>query len=380
MAEEKQEDLSMEDILSSIKDILDKDAEGQAGNAASATAPVPPQTPAPVSASEPAAVVSQTETAEPEPEEDVYDLSKAMIIDDGDPLLSSLNDSSSENEDIDLKLDDVDANLEDLNLDDLPEVPVAADESKNNVQPVAVDSVPAVSKPEAPASAIVLPADEEAKVEAVPVEDEADPLDHLSDSPVFEIEELDSLPAEAPVIEQENDKDEVSANIDAILSSASEAIDADTKPEAPIAAAEAVEEKTPEENGLPKTEETVQNSAEDDAADVSANIISNFAKMFAEKKEDIVAAETAAPAVADFSAVKFLGEGSKTIEQVVENVIREIISSTVSAELAANVDIIAFAKEEIEAQTKEWLDANLPAVVENTVQKEIERVMAKVGK
>lgn len=47
MAEEKQEDLSMEDILSSIKDILDKDAEGQAGNAASATAPVPPQTPAP---------------------------------------------------------------------------------------------------------------------------------------------------------------------------------------------------------------------------------------------------------------------------------------------------------------------------------------------
>ena len=147
-----------------------------------------------------------------------------------------------------------------------------------------------------------------------------------------------------------------------------------------IAAAEAVEEKTPEENGLPKTEETVQNSAEDDAADVSANIISNFAKMFAEKKENIVAAETAAPAVADFSAVKFLGEGAKTIEQVVENVIREIISSTVSAELAANVDIIAFAKEEIEAQTKEWLDANLPAVVENTVQKEIERVMAKVGK
>ena len=155
MAEEKQEDLSMEDILSSIKDILDKDAEGQAGNATSATAPVPPQTPAPVSASKPAAVVSQTETAEPEPEEDVYNLSKAMIIDDGDPLLSSLNDSSSENEDIDLKLDDVDANLEDLNLDDLPEVPVAADESKNNVQPVAVDSVPAVSKPEAPVSAIL---------------------------------------------------------------------------------------------------------------------------------------------------------------------------------------------------------------------------------
>ena len=168
--------------------------------------------------------------------------------------------------------------------------------------------------------------------------------------------------------------------IDEILNSASKVIYADTEPKAPTAAAKTVEEKAPEENGLPKIEETVQNSAEDDAADVSANIISNFAKMFAEKKEDIAAAETAAPAVADFSAVKFLGEGSKTIEQVVENVIREIISSTVSDELAANVDIIAFAKEEIEAQTKEWLDANLPSVVENAVQKEIERVMAKVGK
>lgn len=378
MAEEKQEDLSMEDILSSIKDILDKDAEGRTVEAVPAAVSVPPQTPAPVS--EPAAAAPQVKAEEPEPEEDVYDLSEAMIIDDGDPLLSSLNDSSSENEDIDLKLDDVDANLDDLSLDDLPEVPVAADENKNNVPPVSSDSVPPAPTPEAPAPVIAPPAAEEtaARVEAPAAE--ADSLSGLSDSPVFEIEELDSLPAEAPVDEPANDRDEVSANIDEILNSASKVIYADTEPKAPTAAVKTVEEKTPEENGLPKIEETVQNSAEDDAADVSANIISNFAKMFAEKKEDIAAAETAAPAVADFSAVKFLGEGSKTIEQVVENVIREIISSTVNDELAANVDIIAFAKEEIEAQTKEWLDANLPSVVENAVQKEIERVMAKVGK
>lgn len=378
MAEEKQEDLSMEDILSSIKDILDKDAEGRTVEAVPAAVSVPPQTPA--SVSEPAAAAPQVKAEEPEPEEDVYDLSEAMIIDDGDPLLSSLNDSSSENEDIDLKLDDVDANLDDLSLDDLPEVPVAADENKNNVPPVSSDSVPPAPTPEAPAPVIAPPAAEETAARVEVPAAEADSLSGLSDSPVFEIEELDSLPAEAPVDEPANDRDEVSANIDEILNSASKVIYADTEPKAPTAAAKTVEEKAPEENGLPKIEETVQNSAEDDAADVSANIISNFAKMFAEKKEDIAAAETAAPAVADFSAVKFLGEGSKTIEQVVENVIREIISSTVSDELAANVDIIAFAKEEIEAQTKEWLDANLPSVVENAVQKEIERVMAKVGK
>lgn len=378
MAEEKQEDLSMEDILSSIKDILDKDAEGRTVEAVPAAVSVPPQTPAPVS--EPAAAAPQVKAEEPEPEEDVYDLSEAMIIDDGDPLLSSLNDSSSENEDIDLKLDDVDANLDDLSLDDLPEVPVAADENKNNVPPVSSDSVPPAPTPEASAPVIAPPAAEETAARVEVPAAEADSLSGLSDSPVFEIEELDSLPAEAPVDEPANDRDEVSANIDEILNSASKVIYADTEPKAPTAAAKTVEEKAPEENGLPKIEETVQNSAEDDAADVSANIISNFAKMFAEKKEDIAAAETAAPAVADFSAVKFLGEGSKTIEQVVENVIREIISSTVSDELAANVDIIAFAKEEIEAQTKEWLDANLPSVVENAVQKEIERVMAKVGK
>lgn len=378
MAEEKQEDLSMEDILSSIKDILDKDAEGRTVEAVPAAVSVPPQTPAPVS--EPAAAAPQVKAEEPEPEEDVYDLSEAMIIDDGDPLLSSLNDSSSENEDIDLKLDDVDANLGDLSLDDLPEVPVAADENKNNVPPVSSDSVPPAPTPEAPAPVIAPPAAEETATRVEAPAAEADSLSGLSDSPVFEIEELDSLPAEAPVDEPANDRDEVSANIDEILNSASKVIYADTEPKAPTAAVKTVEEKAPEENGLPKIEETVQNSAEDDAADVSANIISNFAKMFAEKKEDIAAAETAAPAVADFSAVKFLGEGSKTIEQVVENVIREIISSTVSDELAANVDIIAFAKEEIEAQTKEWLDANLPSVVENAVQKEIERVMAKVGK
>lgn len=378
MAEEKQEDLSMEDILSSIKDILDKDAEGRTVEAVPAAVSVPPQTPAPVS--EPAAAAPQVKAEEPEPEEDVYDLSEAMIIDDGDPLLSSLNDSSSENEDIDLKLDDVDANLDDLSLDDLPEVPVAADENKNNVPPVSSDSVPPAPTPEAPAPVIAPPAAEETATRVEAPAAEADSLSGLSDSPVFEIEELDSLPAEAPVDEPANDRDEVSANIDEILNSASKVIYADTEPKAPTAAVKTVEEKAPEENGLPKIEETVQNSAEDDAADISANIISNFAKMFAEKKEDIAAAETAAPAVADFSAVKFLGEGSKTIEQVVENVIREIISSTVNDELAANVDIIAFAKEEIEAQTKEWLDANLPSVVENAVQKEIERVMAKVGK
>ena len=37
------------------------------------------------------------------------------------------------------------------------------------------------------------------------------------------------------------------------------------------------------------------------------------------------------------------------------------------------------AREAVAAQTQAWLDANLPAIVEAVVSKEIERVMAKVG-
>lgn len=44
-----------------------------------------------------------------------------------------------------------------------------------------------------------------------------------------------------------------------------------------------------------------------------------------------------------------------------------------------DVNFESYAREAVAAQTQAWLDANLPAIVEAVVSKEIERVMAKVG-
>lgn len=66
MAEDKEQDLSMEDILSSIKNILSEDEQGKE---------VPAATPQP----EP---VAETAAVSPEPEEEILELSPAMRITD----------------------------------------------------------------------------------------------------------------------------------------------------------------------------------------------------------------------------------------------------------------------------------------------------------
>ncbi len=112
-----------------------------------------------------------------------------------------------------------------------------------------------------------------------------------------------------------------------------------------------------------------------DTADVSAGIINNFAKMFArETASEPAAAKPAA------EPVLLIGEGSRTIEDVVASVIRGIIGNEVAANWRRGVDYDALAREEIAARTQAWLDANLPALVEQIVKQEIERVMAKVGR
>lgn len=372
MAEEKQEDLSMEDILSSIKDILDKDAEGQNFQEQNKQEPSASQTEVI------AAAVPVEQVQNEEPEEDVYDLSKAMIIDDGDPLLSSLDEVSSDAEDIDLNLDDVDTDLSSIDVEPIKEEVYPHSEE---------EQIPELQTPEKMPEEFIsadnLIASEEADNIVQNVSDdvvlpeenlvEENPQEEIVDTNVEE-EKTETMmlsqPEEQEAANLPADKNEISANIDEILDSASKIIYADTQNAEP-------QEIVSEEENLVEDKNSEQQ--EDDAADVSANIINNFAKMFAEKKEETKVIPLSSPQT-DIREIKTLGDGSKTIENVVENVIREIIEATVNTELTANVDIANYAKEAIEKQTKEWLAANLPAVVENAVQKEIERVMAKVGK
>ena len=114
---------------------------------------------------------------------------------------------------------------------------------------------------------------------------------------------------------------------------------------------------------------------ESEKDDVSVDIINNFAKMFAQ--EDAPKPEVIAAPVAE--SIKILGDGSKTIEDVVSSVIKQIIGEEVATNWKSGLDYDVLARQEIQRQTKEWLDNNLPAVVEKIVKQEIERVMAKVG-
>lgn len=107
--------------------------------------------------------------------------------------------------------------------------------------------------------------------------------------------------------------------------------------------------------------------------DVSANIISNFAKMFSREEKPAAPQEPAAP------AITALGDGAKTLEEFVSDAIVRVIGKEISRQWNNGADFKSFAEAEIMRQTKEWINENLPLLVEKVVKQEIERVIAKVG-
>lgn len=379
IADDTQDDLSMEDILSSIKDILDNETQTvpapKAPAPVMATAPVVPNTPTLVSAPKPAEVVF---------EEDVYNLSKSMIIED------SLNDIDlgDDNDPImDLGLEDIETNLDNIGVDE----PLFADEGMDFLLP---DIKEAAFEPiDTADSRETTPLFEVNDVEAEPIfspEDEASANDLTSlsdDTPAIEDFMINRTFEETAEVEVELEPEpepepEPMVSLEELETPAQMIAPAAAVPSfAAKAAPTPIAEPKMEIMSAPKYEPQVEIKAAlvveepktGDMADVSAGIINNFAKMFASKQEE--QEKVVLPVKADK-----LGNGSQTIEEVVKSVIREIIGDSVNAELDKNIDIDTFAKEEIKAQTKAWLEARLPSIVEASVQKEIERVMAKVGR
>ncbi len=136
------------------------------------------------------------------------------------------------------------------------------------------------------------------------------------------------------------------------------------------------EPETPE----PK-EPAIENvpAVDEDVADVSANIINNFAKLFAQ--EETPAKEPVKPTleIAPVSENVKLGDSSQTLEDMLKSAIQGLVADWVSG-AKSNIDLYDMVSKEVARQTKVWLDANLPSVVEAVVKKEIERVMVKVGR
>lgn len=347
MADENNEDMSMEDILSSIKDILSD--EPQIKNAEPVVADE--VVAEPVVAEKSIDVISMSE-------DDVLDLSPSMRIDS--PFSSSEDAVAKEvspNDEFDI--------IADLPFDDA-EDDVSLDSMLDNSDPI-FD----ISDEHVEAEAIETIAEKEVD-NLLDSDADSDPFyeDNISTNnyiePTVEISRIDPVivheiePELTEKLAYQAQEPQSVAQMDSVIVHEFEAEDIVSEP-----ISESISEPV-----APKTDSVV------DAVDVSANIISNFAKMFAKEETPIVNAE---PKVEYNAKVEKIGDASKTIADVVAEVIRSIIGDEVAANWRQGADYSEFAAQEIQYQTKMWLDANLPVLVERIVKQEIERVMAKVG-
>lgn len=430
--EEQQNDMSMEDILSSIKDILENDGQEKT------TAEILPSEPEDVTS----AVSAEFQSVEPNKEDDVFDLSKAMIVDDASQEGDSKIELDEIGPDFDItpKEDEPLLAPDDMVLPDFKNEAFDEDNEKSVVQEDVMASSESEKMPEDDFSFNIdeiLQSASEAMSEDSEMSSneniEQSGSDNIEDN-IFDVSDIDIT--SDPIFEQENnsfmdfvseeqtDAENILTAEDDIqqsefddsfleektedISSVSQineipaAVDEDPQeiPEAEFSEVEEISIPEEEPSEVPE-EQSVDNNIQEeqiveipveedvtieengkekeDATDVSADIINNFAKMFAEQAQEH-SEKTEEPTPEISTAVSGMGNANKTIEQVVEGVIQGIVASSVNAEMAKNVDIVAYAQKEIHAQTRAWLEANLPAIVEATVQKEIERVMAKVGK
>ena len=398
MAEETeaQEDLSVEDILSSIKDILMEDnAEQQK---------IVHQEETETSSDHKPQEEEKTATAE-ETADDVLTLSPSMIV---EPSLSTSSLREEEKKDDDVNPLDLDFERE---FDSLPAEPVLDDvevkSEEGHSDAIDEEPVDLTEISEVEDSAIERNGTLE-ELEKMAVDIDAEPIfsneddvsnqeDFIDSNSDFSLDNLvddDTLNAilnNQPEDPQPEDLVEPTDNVYETAVEEEKIIpQPEIKPE-PVVEQEVLEvepsavdikkvSELKEEIAQPIKEKTVEEVEEpEDTADISAGIISNFAKMFAEQQKQKQEPENKEEAKSHLTEEAMshieLGNGSLTIEALV----RDVINGIVEKNLSKDYDFSAIAAAEIARQTKSWLNAHLPEIVEAEVKKEIERVMAKVS-
>ena len=386
---EDKEDLSMEDILSSIKDILMEDNASQ--HKVVQKEDVAPQAIAAQPAPE-AVAPEQTETVD-----DVLNLSPAMIVEPNISTTETQPETKAEE-----GADPLDLDFE-REFENLPDEPVldnvetghssAVDEEPVNLSEIAAAEDAEIAKDsELPDLKLGEPA---VDLDAEPIfsaEDEASQqenftddvsLDHLVDDDTLNAILNGDTNTNAVADEQEElvePTDNVYDNAVAEAVKKPEIVDAAFEEiDAPQAEVEAPSEPEPAPEQTVSEPVAPEKNQPEDPIDVSAGIISNFAKMFAEQqkqKEGSSERENLKEQLTEQAMSEIeLGDGSLTIEAIV----RDVVTGIVEKNLAQDFNFSAVASAEIARQTKEWLNAHLPEIVETAVKKEIERVMAKVS-
>lgn len=103
--------------------------------------------------------------------------------------------------------------------------------------------------------------------------------------------------------------------------------------------------------------------------DASANIISNFAKIFAKENKDNVLDKK--------PVIEGLGNGSKTLESFVGDAIVKVIGDEILKHWDEGKNFESIVKMETEKQVKEWMNNNFTQTVEKIIKEELEKMIAK---
>ena len=332
MADENQE---MEDILSSIKSILEEDEKQQKDNDLTVKADV------------------VDEALNSDIGDDIFELSQDMKI--ADPEDSNFTTATvAENNINDTSFSESEPFFETSVEETTISEPVVEEDVSSQVEDIA-ETEPVVDEE------VSSPVEVIAEPEPV-VEEEVSSSVEVIAEPEPVVEEEVSSPNEGiaepePVVEEE-----VSAPVEVI---------AEPEPVVEEEVSSSVEVIASPE---PVVEE-VSEIEDQDSADVSTGIISNFAKLFSHNDE------APSPEVSDSSNVKItsVGDTSKTMEQFILESIIKVIGSEIKEKWNDGADFQSFAKAEIENQTKEWIEKNIQTVIEEKIKQEIERVIAKVN-
>lgn len=377
MAEDNQ-DMEMEDILSSIKNILEEDEQKQ--SPALVLEPEPDVLDDVLSASSEVDDILELspEMRIKEPEttfEDKNEITAAEV----DPIAAIADEPSVDPFDLPAPATDnsgISIGVEDFESDSVFENSYQSIDDEISAEPLPeIDSLPEVETiAESELEVDNLP---EVETIALPeIAEQTEPTDFIEaaidEAPLAE--ETDLLAAEVPAENEPTEVEPINETI-AMEAVAEPMHEADTVDEAEPASygTEPVYEpiNLEAENSL-SSEEPEAPKSDDDVADVSANIISNFAKMFS-REEVSVEAEKPAP------VITAAGNMGKTLEEFVLEAVIKAIGQEISRQWNDGADFKALAEAEINRQTKEWLNDNLPSLVEKVVKQEIERVIAKVG-
>lgn len=367
MAEDNQ-DMEMEDILSSIKNILEEDEQKQ--SPALVLDPEPDVLDDVLSASSEVDDILELspEMRIKEPETTFEDKNE-LIAAEVDPIAAIADEPTVDPFDLPAPATDnpgISIGVEDFESDSVFENSYQSIDDEISAEPLPeTDNLPEVET-------IALPEIAEQTEPSDFIEPEMDqaPLAEETDLLVAEIP-AENEPAEVEPI-NETIAMEAVAEPEHEVDSVDEAEPASYDPE-PVFEPETVYEpiNLEAENSL-SSEEPEAPKSDNDVADVSANIISNFAKMFS-REEASVEAEKPAP------VITAAGNMGKTLEEFVLEAVIQAIGQEISRQWNDGADFKALAEAEINRQTKEWLNDNLPSLVEKVVKQEIERVIAKVG-